>query len=131
MDLQAKDFADSCVIFDDVDVLTNKAIKKQVFLILDSILQTGRHYKTSFIFTSHAACNGLQTKIILNEATQITVFPKTSGNKALNYLADQYLGLDKHQTAALKKVSGRWLTCVRSYPRCILTEQTCYLLNHA
>ena len=129
MELQAKDFEDSCVVFDDCDVLTNKAVKKQVFLILDSILQTGRHHKTTCVFTSHCACNGLQTKIVLNEATSITVFPKTSGNKALNYLADTYLGLDKHQTAALKKISGRWITVVRAFPRCVITERTAYLLN--
>ena len=127
--LEAKDFEETCCIFDDCDVLTNKAIKKQVFLILNSILETGRHFKTTCIFTSHCACNGLQTKIILNEATSITVFPKTSGNKALNYLADTYLGLDKKQTAALKCVAGRWITVVRAYPRCVLTEKTAYMLN--
>ena len=115
--------------FDDCDVLTNKAVKKQVFLILDSILQTGRHHKTTCIFTSHCACNGLQTKIVLNEATSITIFPKTSGNKALCYLADTYLGLNKKQVQELKKISGRWLTVIRAYPRAVLTENTCYLLN--
>ena len=129
MDLSAKDFPDSCVIFDDCDVITNKAIKKHVFLILDSILQTGRHAKTTCVYTSHAACNGLATKIILAEATSITIFPLTSGNKNLKYLCDGYLGLDKHQIADLKKIKGRWVTCVRAWPRCILTEQRCYLLN--
>ena len=129
MELQAKDFEDSCVVFDDTDVISNKVIKKQVFAILDSILQTGRHFKTTVIFTSHAACNGLATKIILAEATSITIFPLTSGNKNLKYLCDGYLGLDKHQIADLKRIKGRWATFVRSWPRCILTEKTCYLLN--
>ena len=129
MTLEAKDFPDCAVVFDDCDVLTNKAIKKHVFLILDSLLQTGRHFHSTVIFTSHCACNGLQTKIVLNEASSITIFPKTSGNKALRYLADTYLGLDKHQTADLKKISGRWITIIRAYPRCALTEKTAYLLN--
>lgn len=129
MPLEAKDFEESCCIFDDVDVLTNKAIKKKVFLILDSILQTGRHFKTTCIFTSHAACSGLQTKIILNEATSITIFPLTSGNKMLKYLCDQHLGLDRHQIAALKQVKGRWATFIRAYPRCILTEKSAYLIT--
>ena len=129
MELSAKDFPGCCVVFDDCDVLTSKPIKKQVFLILDSILQTGRHHKTTCVFTSHCACNGLQTKIVLNEATSITVFPKTSGNKALSYLADTYLGLDKTQIQQLKKISGRWITVVRAFPRCVLTEKTAYMLN--
>ena len=128
-ELEAKDFPEACVIFDDVDVLTSKPIKKKVFNILDTLLQTGRHFKTTVIFTSHAACNGLATKIILAEATSITIFPLTSGNKNLKYLCDGYLGLDKHQIADLKKIKGRWATFVRAWPRCILTERTCYLLN--
>ncbi len=129
MQLSATDFPECCVVFDDCDVLTQKAVKKQVFLILDSILQTGRHHKTTCIFTSHCACNGLQTKIVLNEATSITVFPKTSGNKALCYLADTYLGLNKKQVQELKQIKGRWLTVIRAYPRCVLTETSAYLLT--
>lgn len=129
MELTAKDMENSLLIFDDVDVLTNKLIKKSVFSILDSCLQTGRHYKISVIFTSHNACSGNQTKIILNESTSITIFPSTSGNKSLNYLCDQYLGLDKNQVKSLKKIKGRWATFIRAYPRCILTENTCTILK--
>ena len=128
-ELQAKDFEDSCVIFDDTDVISNKQIKKAVQSILDSILQTGRHFKTTAIVTSHAMCNGLATKIILAEATSITIFPLTSGNKNLKYLCDGYLGLDRHQLADLKKIKGRWATFIRSWPRCILTERSAYMLN--
>ena len=129
MELTAKDMENSLLIFDDCDVITNKAIKKAVFNILDSVLQTGRHFCISVIFTSHNACSGQQTKIILNESTSITIFPSTSGNKSLNYLCDQYLGLDKKQIASLKKIKGRWATFVRAYPRCILTETTCTILK--
>ena len=43
--LEAKDFENACVVFDDTDVISSKPIKKAVALILDSILQTGRHFK--------------------------------------------------------------------------------------
>jgi len=124
----ARDFANSLCIFDDVDVISDKKIKIKVFGILDSLLQTGRHYNTSVIFTSHNATQGNSTKTILNEATSITLFPRTSGNKSLKYIADQYIGLDSKQTAELKKVKGRWVTIIRAYPRCMLTETTCKLL---
>lgn len=127
-EIDAKDFEKSCCVFDDCDVITDKAIKKKVFTILHSILETGRHYKTSCIFTSHNACSGQQTKVILNEATSITVFPRTSGNKSLNYLCDAYLGLDKKQVQSLKHIKGRWVTFIRAYPRCMLTENSCAML---
>ena len=120
--------ANSLLIFDDVDVLTDKHIKKAVFSILDSVLQTGRHFNISVIFTSHNACSGNQTKVILNESTSITLFPKTSGNKSLNYISDAYLGLDKKQAADLKKIKGRWVTIIRAFPRCIMTESSVKLI---
>jgi len=128
-EITAKDFEKSCVIFDDCDVITDKNTKKKVFQILDEILQTGRHFRTSCIFTSHNATAGNQTKIILNEATSITIFPQTAGNKSLNYLCDQYLGLDKKQIKLLKNTDSRWATFIRSYPRCIITEQSAFLIK--
>jgi len=128
-DITAKDFEKSCVIFDDCDVISDKSAKKKVFQILDEILQTGRHFHTSCIFTSHNATAGNQTKVILNEATSITIFPQTAGNKSLNYLCDQYLGLDKKQIKMLKQIEGRWATFIRAYPRCIITEKTAFLIK--
>jgi len=128
-DITAKDFEKACVIFDDCDVISNKNIKKKVFQILDEILQTGRHFHTTCIFTSHNATAGGQTKVILNEATSITIFPQTAGNKSLNYLCDQYLGLDKNQIKMLKQAEGRWATFIRAYPRCIITEKTAFLIK--
>lgn len=127
--ITAKDFEKSCVIFDDCDVISDKKTKVKVFQILDEILQTGRHFKTTCIFTSHNATGGNQTKIILNEATSITIFPQTAGNKSLNYLCDQYLGLDKKQIKVLKNSPSRWATFIRAYPRCIITEQSAFLIK--
>jgi hypothetical protein len=127
--ITAKDFEKSCVIFDDCDVISDKNTKKKIFQILDEILQTGRHFNTTCIFTSHNATAGNNTKIILNEATSITIFPQTAGNKSLNYLCDQYLGLDKNQIKTLKKGNSRWATFIRSYPRCIITETTAFLIK--
>jgi len=127
--MSAKDFEKACVIFDDCDVISDKNTKKKVFQFLDEKLQTGRHFKTTCIFTSHNATAGNQTKIILNEATSITIFPQTAGNKSLNYLCDQYLGLDKKQIKTLKNTDSRWATFIRSYPRCIITEKSAFLIK--
>jgi hypothetical protein len=128
-EISAKDFEKACVIFDDCDVISDKHTKKKVFQILDEILQTGRHFNITCIFTSHNATAGNQTKVILNEATSITIFPQTAGNKSLNYLCDQYLGLDKKQINQLKQIEGRWATFIRAYPRCIITEKTAFLIK--
>ena len=56
----AEDFKDSLVIADDVDVFPTK-IKKKVLLIINSILQIGRHYNVSLCFTTHNPTNGAET----------------------------------------------------------------------
>ena len=73
-DITAKDFQDSLVIFDDTDCITDKYMKFKVNGILNSLLETGRHFNSSVVYTSHAACNGNDTKKILNECHSILCF---------------------------------------------------------
>ena len=125
----AEDFKDSLVLFDDVDVLSNKKVLKKTMDILNSILQTGRHFNVSCIYTSHASTAGHNTKIILNEAHVIVFFPSTSGGKMLRYLLDQYLGLNKTQIERMKNIKSRWVAVVRKFPRAIVTQHEVCLLK--
>jgi hypothetical protein len=122
-DLSAKDFKDSLVIFDDTDVISNKAIKKKVMDIQNSILETGRHFCASALVTSHVACAGNDTKKILNEAHFITVFPRNLGGKMCKYLFDSYMGLDKNEIQRIKNMQGRAVTIFKSYPMLIMGER--------
>lgn len=128
-DLKAEDFKNSLVIADDVDCLTDKKMLKCVNKILDSILQTGRHTKTSLLITSHVACNASATKMILNEAHQITMFPSTMGNRNLKYLLDAYLGLDKEQIKKVKSLKTRWVTITRSYPQIVYSQHDAFVVS--
>jgi hypothetical protein len=124
----AEDFKDSLVIADDVDVFPTK-IKKKVMGIINSILQVGRHFNVSLCFTTHNACAGNETKILLAEAHIITVFPKTTGNRALKYLLDNYLGLDKKQVEKIKKMNSRAVSVIRGFPMVILGEKEAFLAH--
>jgi len=124
----AEDFKDSLVIADDVDVFPTK-IKKKVLTIINSILQIGRHFNVSLCFTTHNPCAGNETKILLAEAHIITVFPKTTGNRALKYLLDSYLGMDKSQIAKLKKLKSRAVSVIRGYPQVVLGDQEAFLMH--
>lgn len=128
--LEAKDFKNSIVIFDDTDCLTSKKILKKVDEIKDSILQTGRHYNVSCIITTHTACNGGATKVILNESHSVTIFPAGLGNRSLKYLLDSYLGLDKSQIKKIKNLNSRWITIIKSFPMIILSEKEAYVLKN-
>jgi hypothetical protein len=47
----------------------------------------------------------------------------------LKYLLDSYLGLDKDQIKRIKKLDGRWVTVIKSFPMVVLSEQEIYTLN--
>jgi len=124
----SKDFKDSLVIFDDIDVFPTK-IKKKVMTIVNNILVIGRHSNCSICFTTHNPTNGAETKLLLSEAHVITVFPRTTGNRALKYLLDCYLGLDKKQIDKLKKMNSRAISILRGYPMVILGEKEAFLAH--
>lgn len=128
-ELTAKDFANSLVIFDDTDVIPDKKIRNKVNAVRDSILETGRHFKVFCIFTSHIACNAVETKRILNESHTITFFPSSMNGRALQYLLGSYLGFDKDQIKAIKGVDSRWVTIYKTYPQVILTQKFCGLVK--
>lgn len=115
-ELSVNDFTDCLTIYDDCDCLTNKVIKRKVFELLNAVLETGRHTKTSVVFTSHTATNGLETKKILNEAHTIVVFPRTAGNRTLKYLLYDYLGFNKDDVKRLKNCDGRWVAVSKTFP---------------
>jgi len=129
-EITAEDFKNSMVIFDDTDVISNKALKFKINSILNILLETGRHFNASVIYTSHIATAEIDTKRILNEAHSITIFPSSLGGRSLKYLLDNYLGFDKEQIKKVKKLDSRWTTICKTFPMVILSEKEAYLLKN-
>jgi len=123
------DFKNSMIIFDDADCIQNKKMREKISGLLTIILETGRHTRTSCIFTSHLPASGYSTKRILNESHSITFFCAGLGARALKYLMESHLGLDKDQIRKIKRNKSRATTFVRSFPSLILFDKGAYLLN--
>jgi hypothetical protein len=128
-EITAADFKDSLVIFDDTDCLTNKAQKLKVDGILNSVLETGRHFNVEVVYTSHLACNGKETRRILNECKSVTIFPSGLGGKSMKYLLDNYFGLDKEQIKKIKHLNSRWVTIQKGFPMLVMSDKECFVLN--
>jgi hypothetical protein len=124
------DFKNCLLVMDDCDCISSKVMKAKIKSILDLVLDTGRHTNTSMIYTSHIANAGMETKHILSEAHSITIFPKTLGGRAMKYLLDNYLGLDKQQIKKLKRLDSRWVTVIKSYPMIVIGEKQAFMLNN-
>jgi hypothetical protein len=123
------DFENSLVIFDDVDTIRSKTVKAKVYQILHMILETGRHTKTSCVYTSHLATKGNESKHILNECHSVTIFCKTMGSRNLKYLMENYFGLSNKEIKKLKAIPSRWVTIIRSYPTIGLSEKSSFILH--
>jgi nicotinamide riboside kinase len=127
--LYAEDFADSLVIFDDIDVISDKKHREAVFKILNQILEVGRHHRVFCVVTNHLPTGGNDTRRILNEAHSITYFPHSGSARQVNYLLINYVGLDKDDIKRLKKSKSRWATIYKNYPQVAMTERLMFKIG--
>lgn len=121
-------FKESLVLFDDIEMISDKAILGKIRQILIKILQTGRHAKISCIYTSHLLTNNVQTKDILNETHTIVIYPSGLAQRNLEYLCTSYLGFDKKDIERIKKIKSRWITFYKSFP-IVVAYQTGFFIQ--
>jgi hypothetical protein len=124
-----EDFAEALILFDDIDTIKSKAMKTKLFHILNSLLQLGRHTKTTILYLSHICTNGSDTRIILAESTSITIFPAVMHGRSLRYLLEMYYGFSKSQIARVKSLKSRSVTIINTYPNICLYSGGAYVLK--
>jgi hypothetical protein len=126
--IESKELKDSLCIFDDVDSITDKNIKKSVAVLRDAMLTRGRHDNISTLSTLHTLTNSKETKIILNESNFITLFPKASSKMSITYILQQYCGMDQDEIRDVLKIKTRWITYSKQYPRYVMHQNGIKLL---
>ena len=127
--IDIKEFENSCVVFDDFDVISAKPIREAVIKIMNQILELGRHMYITCIITNHLSTNGKDTRRVLNECGSITYFPSSGSIKGINYLLETYVGMDKKDILKAKKTKSRWITVFKHYPQIIMGEKNIWLLS--
>ena len=126
--LTVEDFKTSLVVFDDIDVISNKQHRKAVYDLLNAILETGRHFKVSCLITNHLPTAREETRRVLNECHSITYFPHSGNKSTLNRLLTDIIGLDKEDISKIKKLKSRWATVFKNYPQIAMTEKDIWVL---
>jgi hypothetical protein len=116
------------IVFDDYDTFTQPTAKT-VQKLIDDIATMGRHTVTSMLCLSHYLSNYAKTRLLLCEATHFVLYPAATGNHALSYLLQTYLGFDKEETAALRKIRSRWICIHKNFPQWVVSEHTAKLLH--
>lgn len=122
------EFKDCLVIFDDYDTLTGNA-EKVVGKLIDDLATMGRHTNTTMLCLSHYLTNYKKTRLLLNEATHIIVYPMATSFHALGYLLKTHIGMTKDDVRDLKKM-GRWVCVYKHYPQWLLSTQHARVLIH-
>ena len=69
-----------------------------------------------------------ETKPFLNEANVIVGFLNGMGNRAIDYVMNQYLGLSVKQIKKLRKLNddSRWVAIFKGSPQVICTQYLAY-----
>jgi hypothetical protein len=68
-------------------------------------------------------------KAVLNESNVI-VFFMANYNRALKYLLENYMGIDKDGVKLLKANKSRWTAYIKSFPNVILQEHNIMTLEN-
>lgn len=122
-----EEFRDCLVIFDDYDTFTG-AYEKTIHKLIDDLATMGRHTNTTMLCLSHYLTNYKKTRLLLNEATHIVVYPMATSHYALGYLLKTHIGMTKDEVRELKKM-GRWVCVQKHFPQWLLAKQHARLLH--
>jgi hypothetical protein len=120
------EFKNCMVIFDDYDTFTGPA-EKVVHKLIDDLATMGRHTNTSMLCLSHYLTNYKKTRLLLNEATHIVVYPMATSFHALNYLLKTHVGMTKDDIRDLRK-AGRWTVIYKHFPQYMVSSHAARML---
>lgn len=127
--LKLEDLSDSFIIFDDIDTISNPILRKIVLNLRDHALQAGRHYGITMASTAHVVSNYSKTRILIQEATSCTFFPRSSGSFQIRQYLEKQSGFDKAQIDKFLKQPSRWVTLVRCFNGYVISEKNIYMIH--
>ncbi len=123
-------FRESLVFIDDVDALTGVQ-KKAVIALQDKIARMGRAPQIDAVFIRHVLTEGMASRVILQEATHIVLFPSSTTAHQLEYLLTEHIGFSKSFVASLRlpgMAKFEWVIVSKNAPRFIMTPTTLRLI---
>ena len=105
--IHLNELEDSIVLFDDISTIQPKSVRKVVEGVRNSLLECGRHSRTSVIAISHLITNHHESRITLNEAQSIVLFPRSNARAIRKYLSE-YQQFDKDLISRCLNLKSRW-----------------------
>lgn len=119
--INEEEIEDSVIIFDDIDTMKDKKMRRMLQTFRDFLLEQGRHFNIRVIMTSHLMFNYKETRISLNEATAIVFYPRAVSHYHLeNFLKMQ--GFKKTSIDDILLLNTRWIALYTTYPKYLIWE---------
>lgn len=125
---EPEDFANSIVVFDDVEKGVDKKMVKHLMALRAMMFEVSRHYNTHIISISHDLLGGTLNKTVKAEATGCFLFPQhNQPHQTAEYLR-RYVGLNKAQIADVMDTPSRWVYLSLIAPSYYITDRKVKML---
>jgi Mor family transcriptional regulator len=120
----------SCVIFDDADVIPDDKLRKSVYSLMNQLIQLSRKRDITVVQTSHIGRNHGETKHALNGCSTYTFFYGSVSHQIKDTLKI-YLGLTQQNIKKILELKdSRYCTIFTTTPAVVLTEKEVFILNN-
>jgi len=127
-EIPVEKFKNSVCVFDDIDSIQNKKLYQYIQNLRDAILRRGRHENITCIVTSHLCTNFKDSRIVLNEANSIVIFPRAGSSHGIKYMLQKYCGFSTKQINKIIELPSRWVYISKTYPQYIIYEKGVYIV---
>jgi hypothetical protein len=127
--IEPEDVSEALVLFDDCALVKDKQLRNSVLNLQDSIAELGRHYKTTLVVVAHQLLDWKNSRVIINEASDVVIFPRGGSVQPYKQFLERYMGLSKKQIAEILKLKSRAIHVMKSYPNMILYNKGAFLTS--
>jgi len=123
-------YANSLVIFDDFERISDLPTKEAIMHLKNSIFQLGRSHNITITSIQHKTLGGKQSITDLSEATHLVCYPEANLSECRKLLKSYVCGNDK---ALMDRIldedtkKERWLAIIR--PRIFITAHTIRIIE--
>ncbi len=125
--LREDEISNAIVMFDDVLSIPKKDVKNNIVAIVNNLVETNRHSNTTMLIINHLINNHFETRKLLNEATAIVFFPKSSAKNNIRKYLTQYEGFSKELIRKIINLPSRAVTLYKN-PDYVLSEKIAFAI---
>lgn len=124
-----RNFEDSLVMFDDIDSISNNLLRNHILDLRSACLQNGRHCNLSMIVTRHVLYDRQKTKLLIDEANYIVVFPTGPARGKINNFLETYFKWKAGRIRDILSIGSRWLCLAMTTPPYVIYQNGVMLLQ--